>query len=37
MAAVATAAICRPINSLSDKLPGVISSPDWTVAKGRIS
>src|SRR5665213_1454341 len=28
MAAVATAAICRLTNSLSDKLPGVISSPN---------
>lgn len=37
MAAVATAAICRLINSLSDKLAGVMSSPNWTVASGRIS
>jgi hypothetical protein len=28
MAAVATAAICRPTNSLSDKLLGVMSSPN---------
>jgi hypothetical protein len=33
MAAVATAAICRLINSLSDKLLGFISSPDRVLVR----
>jgi hypothetical protein len=33
MAAVATAAICRLINSLSDKLLGLISSPNRVLVR----
>ena len=33
MAAVATAAICRLINSLSDKLLGVMSSPNRVLVR----
>jgi hypothetical protein len=36
MAAVATAAICRLINSLSAKPFALISSPNWAVVSGRM-